>query len=106
MTIGEIDRAIVSKQRVMKREEQERAIQNYILGDLIGHSIARIYDSGAKYPELATVYPSLFNKDEIEAEKQRQKDEKSVQNMKKFAESFNKNFKKKKEVAKDNERAT
>lgn len=106
MTLTEIERAIKSKQRVMKREEQERAVQNYILGDLIGHSIARIYDSKCKYPDIATVYPSLFDKEEIENEKQRQKDELSVQKFMKFAESFNENFEKKKEVAKDNERAT
>ena len=103
MTYCEIERAIMSKKRVMKMEAQERAAYDYILADLIGQSVARIYGSDNKYPDIADVYPSIFNKEKIEEQRQQQRMELSAQRFKQFAESFNKNFKKKKEVAKDNE---
>jgi hypothetical protein len=90
MTIGEINRLFNSKMRVKKIESQEKAIQNYILGDLIGRSMARIYSSSATYPQIYEVYPSLFNKDEIEQERQKRITEESIQRLKQFAESFNK----------------
>lgn len=106
MTIAELNRAIRSKKRMMKLEAQEKATYDYIMADLIGQSVARIYSSSVSFPEIHNVYPTIFDREKIEEQKQRQRDEISVQNMKNFAESFNKNFKKKKEVAKDNERAT
>ena len=60
MTIAEFDRAIASKKRVEKMRAQEQASFDYILADLIGRSIGRIYSSNTKLPELAEAYPSLF----------------------------------------------
>lgn len=87
----------------MKMQAQEKAVYDYILADLIGQSVARIYGSENKYPDIADVYPTIFDKQKIEEQRQRQQDELSAQRFKQFAESFNKNYKKKKEVAKDNE---
>ena len=103
MTCAEVERAVLSKKRVMKMQAQEKAVYDYILADLIGQSVARIYGSENKYPDIADVYPTIFDKQKIEEQRQRQQDELSAQRFKQFAESFNKNYKKKKEVAKDNE---
>ena len=93
MTLAEIERAVKSKQRVMKREAQERASTDYILGDLIGRSIARIYNSSARYPDINTAYPTLFDSKQLEEKKRAQKEELSVLRFKQFAQSYNKRFK-------------
>lgn len=92
MTLAELERYIDSKKRVMKVEAQERATYDYILGDLIGRSIARVYSSSAKYPEIYDVYPTVFDKEKIEDAKRERTMELSALRFKQFAESFNKQF--------------
>lgn len=92
MTIGEIVRYIESQRRVEQMRAKQKASMDYILGDLIGRSIARIHSSSATYPSIGEVYPNLFN-EEIEAI-QEKKEEESVIRFKQFANSFNKRFKK------------
>ena len=92
MTLAELERYIDSKKRVMKVEAQERATYDYILGDLIGRSIARVYSSSAKYPEIYDVYPTVFDKEKIEEAKKERTMELSALRFKQFAESFNKQF--------------
>lgn len=99
MTIAELERVVESKRRVMKREAQERATYDYILGDLIGRSIGRIYNSKNQYPEIFEIYPSLFESETINEEKRNKQVELSALRFKQFAHSYNKNFK---EVSKDN----
>ena len=77
----------------MKREAQEKAAADYILADLIGYSVARIYSSSARYPDINSVYPNLFNNDQIEEVKSAQKQELSALRFKQFAQSYNKKFK-------------
>lgn len=101
MTIAELARAIASKKRIQKQQAQEKASFDYILADLIGRSISRLYSSSATVPEIAEVYPSLFDSKEIEEEKQEKRDELSILRFKQFAQSYNKKFKK--EVGKENE---
>ena len=91
MTIGEIERAIESKKRVKRRQDQEKASFDYILANLIGQSISRIYSSSNKMPELNEAYPTLFDSEEIEEKKQERKDELSALRFKQFAQAFNKN---------------
>jgi hypothetical protein len=91
MTLAELERAIESKKRVKKREEQERASFDYVLADLIGRSISRIYSSSAKMPELSEAYPTLFDSEEIQEKKQVKKDELSAMRFRKFAQAYNKN---------------
>jgi hypothetical protein len=61
MTLAEVNRAIESKQRVQKREQQEKASFDYILADLIGRSVARVYSSSNKLPAIEEVYTSIFD---------------------------------------------
>lgn len=93
MTLAELERAIESKRRVKKIEAQEKASFDYILADLIGRSVGRIYSSATKIPEISEVYPSLFDSKVIEEKKQEQKAELSALRFKQFANSYNKKYK-------------
>lgn len=89
MTLAELDRAIESKRRVDKMKAQERASFDYILADLIGRSIGRLYSSSTKLPELADAYPSLFNNEEIQEQKQNKINELSALRFKQYANFHN-----------------
>lgn len=93
MTIAELIRFADSKQRVMKQQAQEKATYDYILADLIGQSISRLYSSTAKLPDISEVYPTLFDIQQVEEKKQKQRDELSALRFKQFAKSFNENYK-------------
>ena len=92
-TLAELTRLIESKKRIQKREYQERAHFDYTLADLVGRSIARIYSSSNKFPDIAEVYPTLFDAEEAQMKRQEKKDELSVLRFKQFTQSFNKRFK-------------
>lgn len=92
MTFAELDRTLSSRKRVMKHEAQERASFDYILADLIGRSVGRIYSSSTKIPEIAQAYPALFDDEEIQQKKAEKQAELSVLRFKQFADSFNKRF--------------
>lgn len=93
MTLPEINRAIESKIRILKTQAQERASYDYILAELIGRSIARIYSSSATMPTINEVYPSLFDSEEIQQKKQEQQAELSAIRFRQFAASYNNKFK-------------
>ena len=93
MTIAELKRAIEAKKRSQKREAEEKASYDYILADLIGRSIARIYNSSAKMPGIATVYPSLFNSAELEEQRAAKQAELSAARFKQFANFHNQKYK-------------
>lgn len=97
MTLSELERAIRSKHRVQKRELQEKASLNYTLADLIGKSVARIYNSANTMPEIEEIYPALFDSKEMKQRKQEKQAELSAIRFKLFAESFNKKFEANKE---------
>lgn len=99
MTIAELNRAIESKKRLQKQQQQEKALFDYTLADLVGRSVARIHSSTAKMPAIEEMYPSLFDVEEIQETKQAKKDELTVLRFKQFANSYNKKFKQ--EVAKN-----
>ena len=94
MTISELQRALESKARVKKLEAQEKATYDYILAELIGRSVSRIYSKSAKYPAISEVYPSLFDSEELQQKKEERLKELSVLRFKHFAENFNLRFKK------------
>lgn len=94
MTLAELTRYVDSQKRRQKQAAQETATQNYILADLIGRSIGRIYSSATKMPSIEEVYPTLFEATNIQEEIQKKKDEMSALRFKQFAQSFNKRFKK------------
>lgn len=95
MTLAEINRAIESYARVQKTQAQEKATFDYILGDLVGRSLARAFSSDVKYPEIYEAYSSLFEEEIIEAKRQERQMELSALRLKQFAESFNKKVKEK-----------
>lgn len=93
MTIAEINRYIDAKRKAQKEELQIRATYDYKLADLIGRSIARIHSSSNTMPSIATVYPGLFDQDELDKQIQEKKNELSTIRFKQFAQAFNSKFK-------------
>ena len=94
MTIAELERAFSSRLRIEKKQAQEKACYDYILADLIGRSIGRLYSSSNNMPELAEAYPSLFDSKEIQQKKQDQLAELSALRFKQYANFHNKKFNK------------
>ncbi len=90
MTLLEVDRALKSRERIKRREAQEKASFDYILADLIGRSVSRIYSASSKYPQIQEVYPSLFDNEEIQEQQQQKQAELSALRFRKFANAFNK----------------
>lgn len=90
MTLLEVDRALKSYERVKRREAQEKASYDYILADLIGRSVARVYHSTNKIPPIYEAYPSLFDNEEMQEKQQQKKDDLSALRFRKFANAFNK----------------
>ena len=103
MTLAEVNRAIESKRRVKQIQDQEKAGFDYILADLIGKSISRIYSSANTMPDISEVYPTLFDAKEIQEKKEQQKVELSALRFKLFAKSYNDKFKKREEAQKVND---
>lgn len=97
MTLAEVNRAANSKIRMTKIEDEKKASFDYILADLIGRSVSRIYSSSSKMPSLSEAYPSLFSKEKEEKMIQEKKKELSALRFKQFANSYNAKYK---EVAK------
>lgn len=91
---------MASKHRMLKARAQEKASFDYLLAELIGKSVARIYSSSATMPEIGEVYPSLFDTQEIQEKKMEKKAELSALRFKLFAKSYNDRFK---EAAKNND---
>lgn len=92
MTIAELARAVESKKRLQEKELKEKATFDYILADLIGRSMARLYSSSNKMPTIAEAYPTLFSSEEIEAQRQEKRKELSVLRFRQFTQSYNKKF--------------
>lgn len=92
MTFAELNRLLASKRRILKAQEQKQASFDYLLAELIGRSVARIYNSANKMPTLSEVYPSLFDEAEEKTKIQEKKDELSAIRFKQFTQTFNKKF--------------
>lgn len=92
MTLAELIRVFESDKRRRKTEAQERASFDYILADLIGRSVSRIYSSSSVYPDISEIYPTLFDSAKIEEAKQQKANELSAARFRQFANSFNKHF--------------
>lgn len=88
---------IESKKRVEKKQLQEKASFDYILADLVGKSIGRLYHSSNNMPDISAAYPSLFDSQEIQEQKQEKKAELSALRFRLFADSFNQKYKEVKE---------
>lgn len=78
-----------------RQRAQEKATFDHILGQLIALGVGKAFGSVKnEYPDIASVYPTLFDSKEIEQKKQEKKAELSALRFKQFAESFNRNFNK------------
>ena len=89
MTLAEITRAVDSYNRKKRREEQEKASYDYILADMIGRSVALLFNGNNRFPEIYTVYPTLFDNKEIQEREQQARMEMSVIRFKQFAQAYN-----------------
>lgn len=95
MTIGELKRAISSKIRVKKIEAREKASFDYTLAQIIGRACGMAFGTvKSEFPDIANVYPTLFDSEEIKRKKQEKQAELSALRFKQFAESFNQKFNK------------
>lgn len=92
MTFAELPRRIESAKRVRKAQAQERASFDYALADLIGRSVSRIYQANNTMPSLYDAYPSLFDSEEIEVQRQNRAAELSAARFRQFADMHNKKF--------------
>ena len=92
MTIAELNRAMASAARRARAEAQEKASFDYALADLIGRSIARIYSSSARMPEISEMYPTLFDSEEVKEQKARRRAELSALRFRQFAQTHNEHF--------------
>lgn len=92
MTLAEVNRVVESKQRVDKRKQQEKASFDYILADLIGRSVARVYSASNKLPAIEEVYSSVFDAKELQEQKETKQAELSALRFKQFAQAYNKKF--------------
>jgi hypothetical protein len=92
MTLAELDRYFKSRARVLKAQERKQASFDYILADLIGRSVARVYNNSNKIPPIYEVYPSLFNAEEIKEARAKSNRERFMAGLQQFAQSYNKQF--------------
>lgn len=94
MTLAEITRVVSSYKRVKEVEAKERASFDYILGDLIGRSTARLISKEAEYPHISEVYPSLFQSQDLLEERNKAEAELQSARFRQFVDTFNKRFNK------------
>lgn len=93
MTFAELRRAIESKKRRTREEERSKARFDYVLADLIGRSIARIYNAQAEMPTMGAAYPALFDEVQEQENIAEIQDNLSAARFRQFAKSFNRNYK-------------
>ena len=89
MTIAEVDRAIKAYQKRKQQEDREKASFDYILADLIGKSVSRIYSASNRMPDIAEAYPNIFTGEEVKQKKQEQLTQLSMIRFKQFAIAHN-----------------
>lgn len=95
MTIGELKRAVSSKIRVKKTEAREKASFDYTLAQIIGRACGMAFGTvKSEFPDISSVYPTLFDSEEIKRKQQEKQAELSALRFKQFAESFNQKFNK------------
>ena len=98
MTIAEIERAVARKNRVRALEQNEKAQCDEIHAELVGRSMARVFNSNNEYPAIEEAYPTIFEDVTAIQKKQAKKAELSALRFKLFADNHNSKFK---EVAQD-----
>ena len=89
MTLAELERSFKSKQRQIKAQEQKQASFDYMLADLIGRSVARIYNSSNKYPTIETVYTNVFTEEDRKAAQTQRNKQRFIAGLQQFAQTHN-----------------
>lgn len=90
MTFAELERAFRSKERLARIEQQKQASFDYILADLVGRSIARLYNSSNKLPPIEQVYTNLFDEEAIKANKAKLQRQRFMAGLQQYAQNLNK----------------
>lgn len=85
MTIAEIERYLEGALWRLKTKAQF----DYSLADLVGASVARLFDSNTKYPSIVDVYPQLFEEELKEQQELETVTTNSVNNFLAFAMQHN-----------------
>lgn len=93
MTLAEAVRVVESHKRRTRNQQQEKAIYDYILADLIGRSVSRIYSSTSKMPQLYDAYPAIFEEDILREKQAEKQAELSAIRFRKFAQAYEKKHK-------------
>lgn len=95
MTLGEVNRHITSRNRMLKIQAQEKASYDYIQANLIIKGISKVLGDKSAYPTIQEAYPQLFDDivKEQEAKIQEQKDNLTVLRFKQYANFHNKKYK-------------
>lgn len=60
MTLAELERVFESRNRVRENERKDKAYFDYKLADLIGCSVARVFNKNNKMPTIYQAYPNFF----------------------------------------------
>lgn len=89
MTVAEVNRYIDGALWRLKTQAQF----DYSLADLIGASVARLFDNGNQFPAIYQVYPHLFEKEIIEEQEENVATTNSINNFLSFAMTHNKKLK-------------
>lgn len=89
MTLAELERFFKSKARVLKTQERKQASYDYILADLIGRSVARVYNSSNKMPSISEAYPSLFTEEEVKERRAELNRQRFMVGLQQFAHTHN-----------------
>ena len=97
MTIAELETFAKVEKKRREIAAKQKAIDNYKLADLIGRSVARCFSSKNEMPDIAEVYPDLFDTAEVQEQKRQKKEELSALRFIHFANSHNKKFKREEE---------
>lgn len=93
MTLAELARAFESARRRLRAEQQQRAIYDYRLADLIGRSVARLYSKTATLPELSEAYPKLFDDEKMAEAKAELEADRFAAQLRAFAAAHNSKIK-------------
>lgn len=78
MTFAEVRRQVESVKRVQKIQNQERAVFDYILANMIGISNNRNHSESFTMPTIEEFYPTIF---EAEAEKKQEEKQEKIEDV-------------------------